>query len=153
VGKDTYKQCYAIKNGEIIDTKEKNRMNTSHQSLWLRKVLLVKVIATFLVWGLPALLAPPAFLALFGITMPDDPIFLRLFGAVVSAVGVAYWYAYRDPIKNIAILKFGVIDNALVTLTIIVIGLTVGVSSWFFWLSACMTAFFCIALVWLMPRN
>jgi hypothetical protein len=144
---------YAIKDEDIIDTKEKNRMNTSQQSLWLRKVLLVKVIVTFLVWGLPALLAPPAFLALFGITMPDDPIFLRLFGAVVSAVGVAYWYAYRDPIKNIAILKFGVIDNALVTLTIIVIGLTVGVSSWFFWLSACMTAFFCIALFWLMPRN
>jgi hypothetical protein len=133
--------------------REENRMDTSQQSLWLRKILLVKVIVTFLLWGLPALLAPPAFLALFGITMPDDPIFLRLFGAVVSAVGVAYWYAYRDPIKNMAILKFGVIDNGLVTLTIIIIGLTAGVSSWFFWLSACITAFFCIALFWLMPRN
>ena len=128
-------------------------MNTSQQSLWLRKVLLVKVIVTFLVWGLPALLAPPAFLALFGIAMPTDPIFLRLFGAVVSAVGVAYWYAYRDPIKNIAILKFGVVDNGLVTLTIIIIGLTVGISSWFFWLSAAMTAFFFIALISLMPRE
>jgi len=128
-------------------------MNTSQRSQWLSKVLLVKVIVTFLLWGLPALLAPSAFLALFGINMPDDPIFLRLFGSVVSAVGVAYWYAYRDPIKNIAILKFGVIDNGLVTLTIVVIGLTVGVSSWFFWLSAGITAFFCIALFWLMPRN
>jgi hypothetical protein len=128
-------------------------MNTSQQSLWLRKVLLAKVIVTFFLWGLPALLAPPAFLALFGITMPDDPIFLRLFGAVVSAVGCAYWYAYRDPVKNIAILKFGIVDNGLATLTIIVIGLTVGVSSWFFWLSAVITAFFCVALVWLMPRN
>jgi hypothetical protein len=128
-------------------------MNTMQQNLWLRKVLLIKVVVTFLLWGLPALLAPPAFLALFDIPMPDDPIFLRLFGAVVSAVGVAYWYAYRDPIKNIAVLKFGVIDNGLVTLTIIVLGLTVGVSSWFFWFSAGLTAFFCIALVWLMPRN
>ncbi len=128
-------------------------MNTSQKSLWLQRVLLVKVIMTFLVWGLPALLAPPVFLELFGIAMPTDPIFLRLFGAVVCAVGFAYWYAYRDPIKNIAILKFGVVDNGLVTLTIIVIGLTVGVSSWFFWLSAAMTAFFCITLVWLMPRD
>ena len=128
-------------------------MNASQKNLWLRKVLLVKVIITFLLWGLPALLAPPAFLALFGITMPTDPIFLRLFGAVVSAVGVAYWYAYRDPIKNIAILKFGVVDNGLVTLTIIIIGLTVGISSWFFWLSAAMTAFFFIALISLMPRE
>jgi len=128
-------------------------MGALNENLWIRRVLLVKVIVTFLVWGLPALLAPPAFLALFGIAMSNDPVFLRLFGAVVSAVGVAYWYAYRDPIKNIAILKFGVIDNGLVTLTIIVIGLTVGVSSWFFWLSAGMTAFFCIALVLLMPRE
>jgi len=61
--------------------------------------------------------------------MPDDPIFLRLFGAIVTAVGVAYWYAYRDPVRNIVILKFGVVDNGLVTVTIIVMGLTVGVSS------------------------
>lgn len=133
--------------------KEKNIMNPPRQSLWLRKVLLVKVILTFFLWGLPALLAPPAFLALFGITMPDDPIFLRLFGAVVTAVGCAYWYAYRDPVKNIAILKFGVVDNGLATLTIIVIGLTVGVSSWFFWLSAGITGLFCVAFVWLMPGN
>jgi hypothetical protein len=127
-------------------------MNTTQQNLWLRKVLLIKVIVTFLLWGLPALFAPSAFLALFGIKMPDDPVFLRLFGAVVTAAGVAYWYAYRDPIKNIAVLKFGVIDNGLVTLTIIVLGLTVGVSSWFFWFSAGLTAFFCIALIRLMPR-
>ncbi len=128
-------------------------MNMSQQSLWLRKILLAKVIVTFLLWGLPALLAPPAFLALFAITMPEDPIFLRLFGAVVTAVGFAYWYAYRDPIKNIAILKFGVIDNGLATLTVIILGLTVGVSSWFYWLSAAITAFFCIALIWLITRD
>jgi hypothetical protein len=136
-----------------VTIKEERIMNSSQKNLWLRKVLLVKVIITFLLWGLPALLAPPAFLALFGIAMPTDPIFLRLFGAVVSAVGFAYWYAYRDPIKNIAILKFGVVDNGLVTLTIIIIGLTGGVSGWFFWLSAGMTAFFFIALISLMPRE
>lgn len=128
-------------------------MNASQQILWLRRVLLVKVIVTFLIWGLPPLLAPPAFLALFGIPFPSDPVFLRLFGAVVTAVGVAYWHAYRDPVKNRAILLFGVVDNGLVTLTIVVLGLTVGVSSWFFWLSAGMTAFFCVALFWLMPRD
>ena len=126
-------------------------MNASPKILWLRRILLVKVIVTFLVWGLPALFAPSAFLALFGIIMPDDPIFLRLFGAIVTAVGVAYWYAYRDPVRNIAILKFGVVDNGLATVTIIVMGLTVGVSSWFFWLSAVLTAFFCIAFASLMP--
>jgi len=85
--------------------------------------------------------------------MPDDPIFLRLFGAMVTAVGVACWYAYRDPVRNIPILKFGIVDNGLVTVTIIVMGLTGDVSSWFFLLSAVLTAFFCTALACLMPRG
>jgi hypothetical protein len=129
------------------------RMETSQRLHWLRRVLLIKVALTFLAWGLPALIAPPAFLALFGIAMPEDPIFLRLFGAVVTAVGIAYWYAYQDPVKNVAILKFGIVDNGLTTLTVIVLGFTVGISSWFIWVSGIPTAFFCIAFVMLMPRE
>ncbi|TEU10708.1 MAG: hypothetical protein E3J21_25430 [Anaerolineales bacterium] len=74
-------------------------METLQRLHWLRRVLLIKVVLTFLAWGLPALMAPPAFLALFDIAMPEDPIFLRLFGAVVTAVGVAYCHAYQDPVK------------------------------------------------------
>ena len=80
-------------------------MSSSMRIRLLRKILLVKVIVTFLAWGLPALIGPKAFLMLFDIQMPEDPLFLRLFGAVVIAFGVAYWFAYRDPLKNVAILK------------------------------------------------
>lgn len=128
-------------------------MDTSQRMQWLRRVLLIKVIVTFLVWGLPSLIGPPAFLALFNIEMPQDPIFLRLFGAVVSAFGVAYWFAYRDPLKNAAIVRVGVVDNGLVTLTLIVVGLTTGISSWFMWVSAVLTAFFCIAFFVLAPQE
>jgi hypothetical protein len=128
-------------------------METSQRLHWLRRVLLVKVVLTLLAWGLPALMAPPAFLALFDITMPEDPIFLRLFGAAVTAVGIAYWYAYQDPMKNVAILKFGIVDNGLITLTIIVLGLTVGISSWFIWVSGILTALFCVAFVVLVPKE
>ncbi len=128
-------------------------MSGSSRMKWLRGILLVKVVVTLAAWGLPALLAPPAFLALFGISMPEDPIFLRLVGAIITAFGVAYWYAYKDPVKNTAILRAGVIDNGLVTLTVIVIGLTRGLSSWFFWVSAALTAFFCVAFITLMPRE
>lgn len=128
-------------------------MDTSQRLIWLRRVLVVKVLLTFLAWGLPALLLPPEYSALFGIVMPEDPIFLRLFGAAVMALGVAYYYAYRDPVRNVAILKAGIVDNGLVTLTTIVLGFTVGVSSWFIWLSAVLTAFFCVAFVVLMPRE
>ena len=128
-------------------------MNTSQRMQWLQRVLLIKVIVTFLAWGLPALIGPPAFLALFDIEMPQDPIFLRQFGAVVTAFGVAYWYAYRDPLRNVAIVKVGVVDNGLVTLATIVLGLTTGVSSWFIWVSAVLTALFCIAFLVLMPQE
>ena len=128
-------------------------MDASRKQYWLRRVLLVKVVVTFLAWGLPALIGPPGFLALFGIDMPEDPIFLRLFGAVVTALGVAYWYAYRDPLRNAAILKVGVVDNGLVTLAVIVLGLTTGISSWFIWGSAVLTTFFCIAFLVLMPKD
>lgn len=128
-------------------------MNTSQRMQWLQRVLLVKVIVTFLMWGLPSLIGPPAFLALFDIEIPEDPIFLRLFGAVVTAFGVAYWYAYRDPLRNVAIVRVGVVDNGLVTLAIIVVGLTAGISSWFIWVSAVLTALFCLAFLVLMPQE
>jgi len=50
--------------------------------------------------------------------MLENPIFLRLLGAVVTGFGVTYWYNYRDPFRNVAIMKSGVVDNELVALTI-----------------------------------
>jgi hypothetical protein len=85
--------------------------------------------------------------------MPEDPIFLRLFGAVVTAFGVAYLYAYRDPVRNVAIVRVGVVDNGLVALTIVVVGLTTGISSWFIWVSAVLTALFFVAFLVLMPQE
>lgn len=121
------------------------------QILWLRRVLLLKSILCFVVWGLPVLLAPPALLTVFGFTGREDPVFLRLSGALIVAFGVAYWYAYRDPVRNSAIVRVGVVDNGLVTLTIVALGLTVGMSIWFLWVSAVLTAFLCVSLFLLMP--
>jgi hypothetical protein len=127
-------------------------MNDS-KIVWLRRVLLFKVIVTFAMWGLPTLVGPAAFLALFGIDVPAEPIFLRLFGAVVTAFGVAYWLAYRAPVKNAVVVKVGIVDNGLVTLTIIALGLTAGVTNAFIWISAALTTFFCVAFSVLLPRE
>jgi hypothetical protein len=128
-------------------------MSNPQKLLWLRRVLLAKVILTLGLWGLPALLAPRALLSLFGIEMPADPIFVRLFGAVVTAFGVAYWFAYRDPVRNVAIVKAGVVDNGLVTLVIVAVALTSGPPGWFFLVSAMLTAFFLVAFLVLMPQE
>jgi hypothetical protein len=99
------------------------------------------------VWGLPALVGPPALFELLGVPFPSDPTFVRLFGAVVTAVALAYWYAWKDPVRNVAIIKFGILDNGLVTATILFLGFTVGLSSWFFWVSAILTAFFFVSFI------
>ncbi len=128
-------------------------METKPRINLLRRILLAKVVVTVAAWGLPALVGPAEFLAVFGITMPADPIFLRLFGALAMALALAYWYAYRDPVRNVAILKVGIVDNGLATVTIIFLGLTVGISSWFIWVSGLLTAFFGVAFAVLMPRE
>ena len=126
-------------------------MNRETKLSWLKRILLVKVVVTFLAWGLPCLFAPSSFLRLFDITMPVDPTFLRLFGAVVTAFGVAYWFAYRDPVRNRAIIQAGIVDNGLVTLTIVYLTLTTGVESWFIHASAVLTGLFCISFILFMP--
>ena len=128
-------------------------METAPRINLLRRILLAKVVVAVAAWGLPALVGPAGFLAFFGITMLADPIFLRLFGVLAIALAVAYWYAYRDPVRNVAILKVGIVDNGLATLTIIFLGLTVGISSWFVWVSALLSAFFAAAFAVLMPRE
>lgn len=128
-------------------------MTTESKLIWLRRVLFVKTLITILVWGLPALLAPLSLLALLGIPIPEDPIYLRLFGGAATAWGVAYWFAYRDPLRNAAIIKAGLVDNALPTLVIVFLTVTTGLSSVFIWISALLTATFFVLFLLLMPAE
>ena len=120
-------------------------VKANNRTDFFRGILLLKWIVTLLVWRLPALVGPPALFKLLGIPFPSDPTFVRFFGAVVTAVALAYWYAWKDPVRNVAIIKFGILDNGLVTATILILGFTVGLSSWFFWVSAIPTAFFFVS--------
>ena len=126
-------------------------MDEHAKLVWLKRVLFVKVLLTLLAWGLPALLGPAGFLRLFSITMPRDPVFVRLFGAAVTAFGVAYWFAYRDPVRNRAILQAGIVDNGLITLTIFVLAIARGIESWYIGASAVLTGFFFLSFIFLMP--
>lgn len=128
-------------------------MDEQTKLTWLKRVLFVKVVLTLFLWGLPAMFGNAWFLGLFNLTMPNDPMFLRLFGAAVTAFGVAYWFAYRDPIQNRAILQAGIADNGLVTLTVIALALTSDIESWFIYFSALLTGLFCIAFIVLMPSR
>jgi hypothetical protein len=128
-------------------------MATDLRLIWLRRVLFVKIVITILVWGLPALLGPLSLLAILRVPIPEDPIYLRLFGGAATAWGVAYWFAYRDPLRNVAIVKAGLIDNALPTLVILFLGVTAKVSSVFVWISGLLTGLFFLLFLLLMPRE
>jgi hypothetical protein len=128
-------------------------MTTDVRILWLRRVLVVKTFVTIFVWGLPALLGPLSLLNILKVPIPTDPIYLRLFGGAATAWGVAYWLAYKDPVRNAAIVKAGLVDNALPTVAVLLIGLTSGISSAFIWLSAVLTGMFFLSFLILMPRE
>lgn len=128
-------------------------MTTDFKLIWLRRVLFVKVLLTLFAWGLPALLGPVSLFALLRVPIPEDPVYLRLFGGACTAFGVAYWFAYRDPVRNVAIVKAGLVDNGLITLVIFFLGLTGRMFSTFIWLSGLLTGLFFLLFLLLMPRE
>ena len=121
--------------------------------LWLKGILVAKVVLCFLFWGLPNLFFPLPLLHRLGAPTPSDPIYLRLLGAVILAFGVAYWYAYIDPIKNVAILKAGIVDNGLTTLATLYFVLFANLRSTPMVISAVLTFIFFVAFILLMPKN
>ena len=127
-------------------------MSNDRKLHWLKQILAVKAVVTLLAWGLPALLGPMSLLEFLGVPTPDDPLFLRLLGAVITAFAVAYWYAGRDPVRNVAILRAGLVDNALVTLAILAFVVFYDLRSIFLIVSAVLTGFFLVAFLLLMPR-
>lgn len=126
-------------------------MNTEIKLIWLKRVLILKIVIVALLWGLPSLLAPEPVLKLFGVIMPEDPFFLRIFGATQCGLVFLYWFAYQNPVVNRDIIRYAVIDNALAFLTIVGVGLTTGISNPTIWISAVLVLLFAIAFWVLTP--
>lgn len=127
-------------------------MSPSKKLLWLKWILAAKVVLTFLFWGLPLLFFPISLLQRLGMPTSDGSIYLRLLGAVIIAIGVAYWYAYKDPVHNIAIVKVGVVDNGLVTLVTLFFIVFHDLRSITMLVSALLTLVFFISFILLMPK-
>lgn len=128
-------------------------MNELTKLVWLKRTLIVKMIVVALMWGLPSLLAPAPVLKLFGVDMPADPFFLRIFGAVQCGLVFLYWFAYQNPVKNRDIIRYAVIDNSLSFLTILGVGLTTGISNPTVWVSAVLVAIFAVVFWYLTPQK
>ena len=118
---------------------------------WFKRILLLKVVLISLMWA-PALFVPVWVFNILGINISGDFLFVRLFGALQSSLGVAYYFAYREPAKNSAIIKVAIFENVLVSITIIFVGVTTGISSWFVWVSCGLTIFFGTSLLLLYTK-
>ena len=126
-------------------------MTAEAKLVWLKRTLMLKILVVVLLWGLPSLLAPASVLKLFGVALPEDPFFMRMFGGVMMGLVFLYWFAYQNPVKNRDIIRYAVIDNSLAFLTILGVGLTTGISNPTVWVSAVLVLFFAIAFWYLMP--
>ncbi len=127
-------------------------MNEETKLTWLKRVLIFKMLLVLLVWGLPTWIAPESILKIFGETMPDNPFYMRTFGAVQMGLLFLYWFAYKNPVHNRDIIRYAVIDNTLSFLTVIGFALTVGITNPTIWISAVLVAFFAIAFYVLTPK-
>ncbi len=128
-------------------------MDAIQKLIWLKRTIIVKMLVVALMWGLPSLLAPEPVLKLFGVTMPEDPFFLRIFGGVQCGLVFLYWLAYQNPIKNRDIIRYAVVDNVLSFLTILGVGFTTGISNPTVWVSAVLVALFAAAFWYLTPSK
>jgi len=128
-------------------------MEETTKITWLKRVLILKILAVLFIWGVPSLFGTAPMLSMFGVTLPEDPFYLRIFGAIMFAIALLYWFAYRAPVRNRDIIRYAVVDNGLVTIVVLVIAFTSGLSSWFFWVSAGLTAFFTITFAMLVPKD
>jgi hypothetical protein len=67
---------------------------------------------------------------LFGVTpLPTEPLFLQLFAWLVIVFGIGYFWASRDPVANVPIIKLGMIGKLSVVLVSLACVMT-GSISW-----------------------
>ena len=70
----------------------------------------------------------------FGVTpLPTEPLFLQLFAWLVIVFGIGYFWASRDPVANVPVIKLGMLGKLSVVLVSMACVLT-GSVSWQFML-------------------
>jgi hypothetical protein len=128
-------------------------MNDETKIVWLKRVLLFKILVVALLWGLPTLLGPESFLKMLGEQIPNPPFYMRIFGATQIGLVFLYWLAYQNPLKNRDMIKYAVWDNSVAFLTMMGYAATIGITNPTVWLSAVLVLFFAIAFFVLMPKE
>ena len=127
-------------------------MNEVTKIIWLKRVLLFKIVVVALLFGLPTWLGTTAFLKMLGETIPNPPFYMRIFGSTQMGLVFLYWFAYQNPVKNRDMVRYAVIDNGVAFITLLVYAFTVGITNPTIWLSVALVFFFTVAFYLLTPK-
>lgn len=117
------------------------------ERLGLKALFLVHFIAA-LIFGLPLLLVPAAFMGVLGVRLTDPEAF-RLVGAAVLSVGASSWYSYKaaewEKVK--IVVQTEIVWTVLAALAILYGLLFAGTAS-ALWLNAVIMAGFAVAFIY-----
>jgi hypothetical protein len=75
---------------------------------WIRPFCRICAIYDFLL-GLAFLLAYKPIFARFGVTLPNHPAYVQFAAAMVTVIGIGFWYVAQAPERNRDILKLGLL--------------------------------------------
>ena len=75
--------------------------------------------------------------SIFDIPLPDYPMYLQMSAAFVIAMGVGYYYVYRNLYRNIDLVKLGIVYKAVYS----------GLASYFFFAGLGNILFFWFAIL------
>jgi hypothetical protein len=118
--------------------------------VWLKRLLMLKILVTVLMWGLPPWIWPASLLARF-VEVPDPPFYMRLAGANAIAISFLFWFAFKNPARNRDTIRYAVVDNAIAFVTVIGYVATVGTTNPLVWVSAVLLLGFAIGFYVLIP--
>ena len=77
----------------------------------VRTVFLLGAVFNWLV-ALGLAFAAATLLDIFGVTpLPTEPVFLQLFAWLVFTFGIAYYWIYKNPPGNRALIRLGIIGK------------------------------------------
>ncbi len=128
-------------------------MNEDTKIIWLKRVLLFKMLVVALLFGLPTWIAPEPVLKLLGESLPTPPFYMRIFGSTQIGLVFLYWLAYKNPLQNRDMVRYAVVDNTVAFITIITYAILVGITNPTVWLSAILVLFFAVSFYILTPRK
>lgn len=139
-----------------------NASRAHHASRALRIILWLDIACQIFFWGIPGILAMQGLANLWLIQFPKEVLYVRLLGAYSLIWAGLFFFAAREPLRNIDILRVGVASHFIIVATILMewhiegmlnILTTVVLTKPFWLITIALNCFFAVALLFHWPSQ